>query len=406
MEATDVRVAVFYPWGGLPARDRGAARRVVPMIEAIAAHFGLVTVLSPGRRSNDLQDRNIHYVFHEQPLWEKACCGLAWRLYDAVTHHLWRGKIGVRARRQWWHFLQPSLQPSLAGRIREIVSDSDVVMLEYPFWSALLQSAGKRDPKPVILTMHDLLSDIVGQPFLKSRVEAAELAACRRADAVVCCSSSDQARVRAMGVDAELVPHGIELAGPHDEPVSPRLGRLTGARHRGAMICFFVGSSLQPNRDAVEAIAAMAASLREEPRIFFAIAGACCGEMEFGPNMVSLGSLSEAELNSAYALSDVALAPITSGSGSSLKVLEALARGKTLVSTSVGVRGHGFVSGEQAILCDDLAKFPEILRQLFNDPSARRKLAENGRAHVRQFDSRTVYQPCVDLVGRLAGSQS
>ena len=50
MTNANIRVAVFYPWTGLPALDRGSARRVVPLINLFASRYSAVKVLSPGDR--------------------------------------------------------------------------------------------------------------------------------------------------------------------------------------------------------------------------------------------------------------------------------------------------------------------------------------------------------------------
>lgn len=114
-----------------------------------------------------------------------------------------------------------------------------------------------------------------------------------------------------------------------------------------------------------------------------------------------LGPVSEEELDRLYALSKVALAPITSGSGSSLKVLEALTRKSVLVSTVIGVRGYGIVSGQHGILCDDFSGYPKILRQLRGDAAERQRLAEGGWQFVQAFDCQTVYLAYVNIIRRL-----
>ena len=158
---------------------------------------------------------------------------------------------------------------------------------------------------------------------------------------------------------------------------------------------------MPPNREAVELIKHIASQLRQDPGIFFVIAGSCAGPQNFGENLLSLGPVSEDELNRLYALSEVALAPITSGSGSSLKVLEALRHRVVLLSTDFGVRGHAIRSGQHAILCDDFSAYPDILRGLRSDAAGRARMAEAGWRFVQAFDFKTVYQEYVTLIHRL-----
>jgi len=397
MNPGEARVAVLYPWPGLPAVDRGAARRVMPMIEVLSHHFREVEVLSPGS-GKETPCENIKYIPHESPAGERGWTNLAYKLFDAITHHVWRGRVDIRQRRQWWHYLHPLFQPSLQSAIHDVAQRADVVLLEYPFWSSVLH---RRCKKPVVLTIHDLLSEIVASPWLKSRVWQSELRACRQAQAVVCHSSSDHERLKAEGINSHFVPPGFDLTVSAGETTFPNLARVEAVQRAGGMVCLFVGSSLQPNREAVEAIKQMAHHLANEPGIFFVVAGACCGPQISGENLLSLGSISEEELNRLYALSEVALAPVTSGSGSSLKVIEALVHRKVLLSTGFGVRGHGIISGKHGILCDDFPEYPQILLRLREDLAERTRLAAGGWQFVQAFDHRVVYQEYVNIIHRL-----
>ncbi len=402
MNRGEGRVAVLFPWPGLPAVDRGAARRVRPMVEVLAGHFREVEVLSPGS-GEDIRHGNIRYIAHEFPAEERNLTSFAYKVFDGLTHHASRRRIDIRQRRQWWHYLQPLFQPSLQRAIHGVVERADAVVLEYPFWSSFLPRGGK---KPVIMTIHDLLSEIVVSPWLKSRIWRNELRACRRAQAVVCHSPADHARLRGEGIDARFVPPGFDLAVPVSEGTYPKLARVESSHSAGDMVCLFVGSSLQPNRDAVEAIQQMAHHLANERGIFFVVAGACCGPQTFGENLVSLGPVSEEELGRLYHLSEVALAPVTSGSGSSLKVLEALVRKKVLLSTNFGVRGYDIVSGKHGILCDDLAGYPQILLRLRDSLAERAHLAAGGWQFVQSFDHKAVYQEYVNIIHRLLAADA
>ncbi len=389
--------------------NRGSGRRLVPLIELLASNFREVTVLSPGREG-ERRYGNIRYAFHQPAPVENALTQFAFRLFDGLTHHAWRGKVGIRERRQWWHYLQPNFQPSLGRAIRDTTRRADVILLEYPFWSRLVHREIGRHPKPVVLSILDLLSDATSHAWLKDRILRYELEACRRAQAIICDAKFDNERLRAMGFDSEFVPHGFNLSVAMERTgvkfEHPELERIASIRRIGGMACFFIGSSLIPNREAVEHIAHMANQLKDEPSILFVVAGSCCGPANSRTNMISLGPISESELNRLYALCDVVLAPITSGTGSSLKVLEALLHRRVLVSTNVGVRSHDVVPGKHAIICDDLSQYPSIILRLAKNPAERSRLSESGWEFMQDFDFKKVYQPYVRTMTRLlAGSQ-
>jgi glycosyltransferase involved in cell wall biosynthesis len=347
---------------------------------------------------------NVTYTFYQAGPAESRVSALAFRLFEGTTYHFWRGRVPIRERRQWWHYLQPYFQPSLRAAIRHLASRVDVVLLEYPFWSAFLPRGASA--KPVILTLHDVLSGMISQPWLSRRVRRLELQACRRADAVVCCTEADASEIRSAGFQAACIPHGIDLSTKPQTsariPQGPEFEQIDAHRKQGGLVCFFVGSSHDPNREAVEEIGKISGALLEEPGILFVAAGSCCGRVSSARNLILLGPVAEEALNWLYSACDVVLAPLRSGTGSSLKILEALARRKILVASSVGARGYNLVLGRDVILSDDFSAYPAILLGLMNDKPLRDKLSRNGWEFVQAFDNRKVSLPYVEMIKNLA----
>ncbi len=76
--------------------------------------------------------------------------------------------------------------------------------------------------------------------------------------------------------------------------------------------------------------------------------------------------------------------PLASGGGLKGKVLEALAYGVPLVTTSAGIAGVDAKSGIHAFVEDDDELFTERIAELLTSPTLRRRLAEAGRALVEE----------------------
>jgi glycosyltransferase involved in cell wall biosynthesis len=74
----------------------------------------------------------------------------------------------------------------------------------------------------------------------------------------------------------------------------------------------------------------------------------------------------------------VVVAPIRSGSGTRVKILEAFAFGKPVVSTTVGAEGIDVIDGQSILLADDPAGFADAILRLFDDPSLARSIADGG----------------------------
>src|SRR5437660_1012918 len=80
----------------------------------------------------------------------------------------------------------------------------------------------------------------------------------------------------------------------------------------------------------------------------------------------------------------VYVVPLRIGGGSRLKILEAMAMGRPVVSTTVGAEGLNVVHEQHVLLADDPKTFAESVLRLLGDPEMCRKLTANGRSLVEQ----------------------
>jgi glycosyltransferase involved in cell wall biosynthesis len=72
----------------------------------------------------------------------------------------------------------------------------------------------------------------------------------------------------------------------------------------------------------------------------------------------------------------VYVAPLRMGSGTRLKLLQAMAAGCAIVSTTVGAQGLDVTSGQEMILADDAMSFAQATVTLLRDAALRRELAK------------------------------
>jgi glycosyltransferase involved in cell wall biosynthesis len=80
----------------------------------------------------------------------------------------------------------------------------------------------------------------------------------------------------------------------------------------------------------------------------------------------------------------VAVVPLRIGTGTRLKALEAMAAGRPLVGTSVGLEGLGIVDGVQARVADDADAFAAAVVRVLQDDGHAEALVAAGRAHVEE----------------------
>ncbi|HEY8867546.1 MAG TPA: glycosyltransferase [Solirubrobacteraceae bacterium] len=196
---------------------------------------------------------------------------------------------------------------------------------------------------------------------LAYRNEAQALAALERKYAAkfehwLAVSEREAGEFRALGAASVAVaPNGVD---PMPPPAAP-----TPLAQGEPLRLLFVGSlNYEPNRDGLEwFVEEVAPVVRERVPIDIEVVGPGRRGPEL-PGVRYLGRVDD--LDSAYERAHAAVVPLRVGAGSRLKVLEALARGVPLVSTSVGAEGFDLVDGEHALIADEPATLAERLALL------------------------------------------
>jgi glycosyltransferase involved in cell wall biosynthesis len=100
----------------------------------------------------------------------------------------------------------------------------------------------------------------------------------------------------------------------------------------------------------------------------------------------------------------VYVCPLRVGGGTRLKILDAWAMGKAVVSTTVGAEGLGAAAGRELELADDAPSFAQKVIELLGDSERRRRLGRAGRARaVEEFAWPRVAAGMLRLYEELAG---
>ncbi len=93
------------------------------------------------------------------------------------------------------------------------------------------------------------------------------------------------------------------------------------------------------------------------------------------------------EVRSYYRRSAVCVVPLRAGGGSRLKILEAMALGRPVVSTSKGCEGLDVIDGEHLLIADDPEQFAKKTVLLLSDEALRQRITDKARKLVEtRFD--------------------
>jgi glycosyltransferase involved in cell wall biosynthesis len=94
----------------------------------------------------------------------------------------------------------------------------------------------------------------------------------------------------------------------------------------------------------------------------------------------------------------VVIVPLRIGGGTRLKIFEAMAMGKALVSTSIGAEGLDVVDGRDLWLADDPATFAKAVLDLLRDPSLRRRYEQAAAIQARRYDWSRIAEAFADVL--------
>lgn len=195
--------------------------------------------------------------------------------------------------------------------------------------------------------------------------------------------------------DVVVVPNGVDLdrftpvPGPEDRRTVVVTGSMGYLPNRDSALYF--------HREIWPAVT------RRCPDARLMIVGS--DVVEFVPELVGREGVElhdpEDAIASALAPATVVAVPLRAGAGTRIKVLELLAMGKPVVSTSIGCEGLDVTDGRDVLIADGAEKFARLVVRLLRDPDLRRQLGANGR---RLVESRYGWDRGADTLAQFLAS--
>lgn len=266
----------------------------------------------------------------------------------------------------------------LKSQINEELSDAEVVWLDFSFLFPFFKNLKTLLPQlKIICNAHNIeylylerMQEVARTNIerkwyrLQARVmKIAELEGFAQCNLVITCSENDRHEIlkNLPGCNVAVLPNGVDLG--YFKP-APNLTTEPSILFTGTM-------SYDPNKDAVEYFLdkIFPGIKKEVPTCKFIIAGANAVNV-FRHYLNDPGieiSSSPKDMRPFYNKAWVVVVPLRLGSGTRLKILEAMAMEKPVVSTEIGAEGIQAVDEHELLLASDEKTFIKNVIRLLSD---------------------------------------
>lgn len=302
--------------------------------------------------------------------------------------------------------------PAFANAVQSVVARArpNVVQLETFLVGQYLPHVGSI---PTVLDMHnvtwliwdrtaELTSLWLRYPVRvqAQRVRRDEIAVCRAVDVCAPVSGADLVELRRVAGDdirAVVVTPGVDCD----------LFRPVEAIESGPEVLFVGSMGYPPNVDGAEyfcrdILPRVAAAI---PDVHLTIVGAhpapAVARLAGGGRVTVTGFVPD--VRPYYARAAAAVIPLRIGGGIRMKILEGMALGAPMVSTSIGAEGLALAHERELLIADTPGAFADAVIRLVRDGALRRRLAVQARnTAVRQFSWEAVGETLTGIYDSIA----
>src|SRR5579859_1708176 len=309
--------------------------------------------------------------------------------FQAIHARRWRQFMSVaRSRSYLFHlFIQPAMQEALDAMLEG--HHYDLVLFENAVVAGYRLAAGV----PVVIDQHNIEYEILQRTYERERpslrkwynhqqyrlAKQAELERCRRADLLLVTSEREHQVFKRFLPEhpIEVVPNGVDLDlfhNPDTGQEQPHQIIFTGIMdyYPNVKATLFFAQHCWPRiRAAVPDATWLIVGVNPPPTV---------QRLAHLPGVTVTGWVPD--VRPYLASSAVAIVPLEIGSGTRLKILEALAMQKAVVSTSLGCEGLALTPGQHLMVADQPDAFAEAVIAFLKNPARRASFGAAGRALV------------------------
>lgn len=275
----------------------------------------------------------------------------------------------------------------------------DIVQLETLYMAPYIDTIREHSKAQIVLRAHNiehLIWERIAQKtkFFAKRwyinelartLKKYELDSINKVDGVAAITRKDAAFFRSMAAVPVIdIPFGVN---PEDYQPKSEINGIPDFYYIGSM-------NWMPNEEGVRWFIdnIMEKIVERVPDFKWFIAGRNMPEWLTNLNNPNVEVIGEVDDATEFVRShDIALIPLQSGSGIRIKIIEAMALGKAVITTDIGAEGIAYTEYENMIVADNKAKLEEGIFRLFNNPQLAEDMGRKARQLVDStYDNRKI----------------
>lgn len=306
-------------------------------------------------------------------------------------------------------FISNAFADKLATILKE--EEFDVIQFEMTFMSPYLELVRQNSKARTVLRAHNIehliwerISETTPNPLkrfylrhLARTLKNHELTSINDFDGVAAITKNDADFFAQAGCRVPItdIPFGINL-GRFQEP----------AEETRDITLFSIGSmNWIPNQEGIRWFLEKVWSdvIRQYPSLKYFIAGR---EMPIWlteshyPNVEIMGEVDDAlKFMNEHT---IMIVPLFSGSGIRIKIIEGMACGKTIISTTVGAEGIHYTNLEDILIADDPFDFIEMISACLNDRVFLNRIGKNARELIKKdYDRDLIIQKLLEFYQKI-----
>jgi len=280
-------------------------------------------------------------------------------------------------------------------RLSKILQEKeyDIVQLESLFMTPYIPMIRRKSKARIILRSHNLEYQIwermaisaknpakkIYLKFLAKQLKKYEVNVLNDVDGIVAITRLDEEKYKKLNFNTPIVtvPFGIDIENYAVTSSSP-----------DDLSLFYLGSmDWLPNQQGVTWFLdeVWAKVLNEVPKVAFYLAGRKMPESyvsDPSTNFEVVGEVDDA--HDFMSSKSIMLVPLLSGGGMRVKIIEAMALGKTIISTKIGAEGIEYTKNSNILIADTPEDFVKSIKKLFLNKKECKLIGQRARIMIEK----------------------